>query len=437
MAIVVNGVTTVDERAASTLPKLFVRTVGITQALHIAHHIPAAPTALWLHERNGAVGLGEALRIETTGASRFRALSSAFAAVAEASEVSDEVRTRGSGLTAFGSFSYADTSTRPSRLLVPELTLGTRDGETFLTFASPTPLGVIDDNRIEEALRRFTPAPRVPVGHVDMTPAHSPEAYRALVSHAIRKITEGEALKVVLSERFHVDVGDVQVRDLVPGLATALNARYPGAWTYMIDDIIGASPEMLVRTEESALFSRVLAGSRPVAGEDHLSEDERRAFHSDPKERSEHDFAVRSVTEPLRALTSTLHVSAEPFVLQLPGIEHLASDVTARLAPGVKILDVVQALHPSAAVSGTPRHAAGAIISELEGTDRAGYASPVGWINASGDGEWAIALRMAHMGTTSLTVHAGGGIVRESDPLTEHAEALAKTRPIIGALHQL
>src|SRR5699024_6809201 len=164
-------------------------------------------------------------------------------------------------------------------------------------------------------------------------------------------------------------------------------------------------------------------------------EADRRAFRTDSKELAEHAFAVDSVVDRLEGLAAELEVSPEPFVLRLPGLEHLASDVSARLRGGATSLDVASRLHPSAAVSGTPREQADEIITELEPHDRGGYASPVGWMDAAGDGQWAIALRMAHLvDERTVVLQAGGGLVAASDPVSEHAEALAKCRPMLRAL---
>ncbi|WP_422115392.1 isochorismate synthase [Brachybacterium sp. UNK5269] len=246
------------------------------------------------------------------------------------------------------------------------------------------------------------------------------------------EIRQGRAEKVVLSERTTVRT----TARLDPALMlTRLAHAYPSTWVYHLEDVVGASPEMLAQTEDGRVFSRVLAGSRAVADDGELDELDRRAFRSDVKERSEHAFAVDSVIERLADLAEDIEVSAEPFVLRLPGLEHLASDVSARLRSGITSLDVASRLHPSAAVSGTPRQQADEIIARLEPQDRGGYASPVGWMDARGDGQWAIALRMAHLVDDHAAVlQAGGGLVAASDPVSEHAEVLAKCRPMLRAL---
>ncbi len=249
---------------------------------------------------------------------------------------------------------------------------------------------------------------------------------------AIERIRAGEAQKVVLSETSTVTLSEPVER---AALVRRLAETYASTWVYAASDVLGASPEMLAQTEHGRVFSRVLAGTRPVAEGAELAEEDRRAFRADTKERAEHAFSLDSVTSRLTQVAHDVEASPEPFVLRLPGLEHLASDVSARLREGVTSLDVAAALHPSAAVSGTPREDADAIIAELEAHDRGGYAAPVGWMDASGDGQWAIALRMAHvLGPDTVRLQAGGGIVEGSDPVLEHAEALAKTRPVLSAL---
>lgn len=407
---------------------LHVRTVRIDADVHLTEHLTDSASSVWLHHGQGLVGRGTAARIETRGASRFAEASAAFSALAAAATVEDEVGVRGSGLVALGSFSYGAASPRPSALIVPEAILGVSGGEAFLTAAAVgAPPEVPDDWR-----ELFGPTePDAGVG-VDVEPDHTPREYQGLVAEAVRRIRAGDAEKIVLSETSTV-TADAPIRPSV--LLRRLAERFGTTWVYRAGDVIGASPEMLAQTEGARVFSRVLAGTRPVAEDAELAEDERRTFRADPKERAEHAFAVDSVTSRLTAVADDVQASPEPFVLRLPGLEHLASDVSARLRPGLTSLDVAAALHPSAAVSGTPREAADRIIAELETHDRGGYAAPVGWMDAHGDGQWAIALRMAHLvGEREVRLQAGGGIVAASDPVVEHAEVLAKTRPVLSAL---
>lgn len=411
---------------------LVVRTVRIEEPVDLLGHIPADVSGAWLRHGQGVVARGTAWSVQTAGAHRFAAAGAAFQGVAARARVDDEVRTRMSGLIALGSFSYADGSERPSRLVVPRALLGVHDGEAFLTV-----VGVDEEPVMPRSWRDLfgsTPAASDLPAELEVEADHTPDEYQSLVQQAVAEIREGRAEKVVLSERTTVTAP----QRLEPALLLAgLAHDYPSTWVYHLDDVIGASPEMLAQTQEGRIFSRVLAGTRPVADDGELDEVDRRAFRTDAKELSEHAFAVDSVVEHLEGLAEDLDVSPAPFVLRLPGLEHLASDVSARLCEGVTSLDVAARLHPSAAVSGTPRDRADEIIARLEPRDRGGYASPVGWLDAAGDGQWAIALRMAHLhGDSTVTLQAGGGLVAASDPVSEHAETLAKCRPMLRALRR-
>lgn len=413
---------------ASATP--LVRTVRIEEPVDLLGHVPAGVSGAWLRHGQGLVAVGRAWSVRTTGPDRFAAASAAFRDLASRARVDDEVRVRTSGLIALGSFSYASASERPSTLLVPRALLGVHDGEAFLTV-----VGIDEEPELPASWRDLFPSSPVDgpaAWPLELEADHTPDEYQALVQQAVDEIRSGAAEKVVLSERTSVRTPE----PLSPALLlTRLARAYPSTWVYHLEDVIGASPEMLAQTEEGRVFSRVLAGSRPAADDGELDEADRRAFRADRKERSEHAYAVASVVERLEDLAAEIEVSAEPFVLRLPGLEHLASDVSARLHEGVTSLDVAARLHPSAAVSGTPREQADEIIARLEPRDRGGYAAPVGWMDASGGGQWAIALRMAHLsGERSAVLQAGGGLVAASDPVSEHAEALAKCRPMLRAL---
>ncbi|GAB2534700.1 chorismate-binding protein [Brachybacterium huguangmaarense] len=407
------------------------RTVHIDDEVDLLAHLPETLTAAWVHHGQGLVAVGTAARLTARGPGRFAELSRAFREVAAGADVEDEARGRGSGLVALGSFSYADDSSRESSLVIPRAVLGVSDGEAFFTTIAPAG----DALRPRNWRDVFSSTPRAPHTEATVEPDHTPREYQGLVAEAIARIRAGEAGKIVLSETSTAALSEPLV---LPALVRALAEAYPTTWVYAVEDVVGASPEMLAQTDGGRVFSRVLAGTRPVADGGELAEDERRAFRSDAKELAEHAFARDSVTRALARVADGVEASPEPFVLRLPGLEHLASDVRATLPAGVTSLDVAAALHPSAAVSGTPREAADAVIARLEAHDRGGYAAPVGWMDAAGNGQWAIALRMAHrLDARTLRLQAGGGIVEGSDPVLEHAEALAKTRPVLSALRAL
>ena len=155
------------------------------------------------------------------------------------------------------------------------------------------------------------------------------------------------------------------------------------------------------------------------------------------KDVAEHEFAVDSVARALEPFCSAMNVPETPSVLPLPNVLHLATDITGATDPDTSALALAAALHPSAAVCGTPTYLARDIINELESLDRSRYAGPVGWVDSRGDGEWALALRGGQIHPDSperIQLFAGCGIVADSVPEDELAETLAKFLPMLQAL---
>jgi menaquinone-specific isochorismate synthase len=181
----------------------------------------------------------------------------------------------------------------------------------------------------------------------------------------------------------------------------------------------------------------VLAGTIRRTGDDARDLALAGSLARSSKDLEEHEYAVRSLADALAPHCSSMNVPETPFVLHLPNVMHLATDVAGVLADGVTALALAEALHPTAAVCGTPTDAARELIRELEGMDRGRYAGPVGWIDGRGDGEWGIALRCAEVDPVDgsrLRLLAGCGIVAGSVPDDELAESDAKLVPMRDAL---
>ena len=369
------------------------------------------------------VAWGEVARWELTGPDRFDDAARTWRKAVAGAVVRDDVGVTGSGPVAFGSFTFADSGT--SALVVPEVVVGRRDGVTWVTTISlgrrvPPPVATAE-----------APAPQTP-GAVRFLPGSlRDEAWADAVSQAVARIAAGELDKVVLARDVVAETEHpVDTRWPLGRLAE----QYPGCWTFQVDGLIGATPEMLVRTERGLATSRVLAGTIRRTGDDEHDLALAASLARSSKDLEEHEFAVRSVADAL-ARHGALNVPETPFVLHLPNVMHLATDVTGVVHDGRTALELVGDLHPSAAVCGTPTDAARAAIGELEQMDRGRYAGPVGWVDANGDGEWAIALRCAQVeDERRLRLFAGCGIVAGSDPADELAEADAKLTPMRSAL---
>lgn len=403
---------------------------------------PDSPLA-WLRRGDGIVGVGATVaEFATGGASGLAADSPADAwrAIAAAAEVDDPVAIAGTGLVAFGSLAFDPRSHSTSRLVVPQAIVGRRDGRAWVTRVRAEGDGAgggAGSARLDEP--DLQPLPYGPYWSATLGPgAMDPARYQAAVRLALDAIARGEVGKVVLARDL---VGTVprgaDLRRLVRALATG----YPDTWTFAMAGLIGASPETLVTVSAGSVTARVLAGTFPRGTDAGGDAEASVALSHSAKDLDEHRYAVQSVLEALRPHTTELRADDEPFALELPNLWHLATDVAGDLADHASALDLVAALHPTAAVAGTPTDAAIDLIRRLEPFDRGRYAGPVGWVDASGDGEWAIALRCAQIGETAgdaqtipVVAHAGAGIVAGSDPETELLETRVKFRPIVDAL---
>ncbi|MDQ2782802.1 MAG: chorismate-binding protein, partial [Actinomycetota bacterium] len=213
--------------------------------------------------------------------------------------------------------------------------------------------------------------------------------------------------------------------------------RYDRTWTFAVEGLVGATPELLVRRDQGLITSRVLAGTITRTGNDAKDLALAASLARSSKDLEEHEYAVRSVADALAPHCSSMNVPESPFVLHLSNVMHLATDVAGVSADDASSLALAASLHPSAAVGGTPTDVAVPLISALEQMDRGRYAGPVGWLDAAGDGEWGIALRCGRyddIDPSTMRLFAGCGIVAGSDPDAEVAESDAKLVPMRDAL---
>jgi menaquinone-specific isochorismate synthase len=411
----------------TAIDPLVVRTVGIEldEARQLLDLVPNDHPVSWLRRGDGLVGWGRAAEIATTGPTRFADADKWWTETVARAVVRDEVAEPGSGLVCFGAFAFADQP-GDSILTVPAVVVGRRGDVAWLTtitrgaLTPQIPLALADP-------------PRPPVGVSFADGSMDGERWMGVVADAVARITAGDLEKVVLARDLVVTAEEpVDVRWPLRRLAT----DYPMCWTFHVDGIFGASPEMLVRRERGLVTSRVLAGTIRRTGDDDRDLALAATLARSSKDLEEHEYAVRSVADALDPHCSSMNVPETPFVLHLPNVMHLASDVAGVVhdSATVSSLQLAAALHPSAAVGGTPTPVAVDLIAEIEGMDRGRYAGPAGWMDASGDGEWVIALRSAEISGDTVRLFAGCGIVGASDPEAELAETQAKFVPVRDSL---
>lgn len=394
-------------------------TVELPEALRglLVEQLPETPTA-FIRNGGGIIGFGEAVRLTATGTKRIASLAAQWRELVATASVEDSVNLPGTGLVAFGSIAFADSSSSESVLIVPKAIIGSRDGRSWLTTVNGSEWPTKVPYRVNEPL-------------VMRSGTQSREGFEASVQRAIDAIEKAEAKKVVLAR--DLTIATPEDFDIRPVLAK-LAEKYPSCWVYSVDGTFGASPELLVRVAHGQVSARVLAGTAGRGTDPAVDQAIAAALAGSSKNLAEHTFAVDSLVQALEPFCEQVDADSEPFSLALPNVWHLASDVHGVLKQDSSVLDVAEALHPTAAVAGTPRAAAQQLIEQLEPFDRGRYAGPVGWIGADGDGEWAIALRGGQLGSDQITAYAGCGIVAESEPSAELAETDLKFQPIIGAL---
>ncbi len=391
----------------------------------------------------GFVGWGVHAKYTATGPNAATRIQEWFEQVRAGLRVTDPIGAPGTGPLAFVSLGFDDSDVAVA--VVPQVVVGRSAGIGFVTRIGPAAGVGASDASIPQPIRLpgpiryadaelsvagFTSAVQ-PIRRGELDPARSgrppgPIRY-ADAELSVAGFTSAVTTKVVLAH----DLVATAARPVDERLLLArLAARYPGCWTFDVEGLVGASPELLIRRQGRRIASRVLAGTawREHRG-DAVADD---LLHS-PKDVAEHAYAVRSVGDVLSPVCVDLHVPARPRPLELAHLTHLSTDITGRLggfAPTA--LELAARLHPTAAVGGTPTELARQVIRELEPASRGRYAAPVGWIDGRGDGEFAIALRCAQVNGRSVRLMAGCGIVADSDPGHRGARGAGQDDPDPG-----
>jgi menaquinone-specific isochorismate synthase len=401
------------------VPALTVETRAVEHFSSLLPLLDAHRPLLFLRRGEGVIGLGETFRLEFRGPNRVQEAAETWRRIAASARVDDQVNRSGTGLLGFGAFAFDDESEQPSVLIVPEVIVGRRDGVSWVT-------------RINGSTRSVGATPLGPEYRLSLHPgALDADGYRAVVSDAVGRIRSGALRKVVLARDL---VGHLPDGADLRRVLTDLALGYPDTWTYSIDGLLGSSPETLVRVNHGSVTARVLAGSIGRGKDADLDHAAAIELATSQKDLDEHRYAVQSVLDALRPHARGIAASELPFTLKLPNLWHLASDVEGTLSDGSTALDLAAALHPTAAVAGTPTDKALALIRELEPIDRRRYGGPVGWVDGNGDGKWGVAVRSAEVSADgTITAYAGAGILAESDPDQELAETKLKFRPIVEA----
>ena len=403
--------------------RLRVRTTRLEDTRPLLDLTPDPAPLAWLRDGGGLVAWGAAGRIEPgPGPGRFARADEELRHLAADAEVADEVGVPGGGLVGIGSFAF-DADAPGSVLTVPRVVVGRRDDRSWITTIDPEGAAPAPPPR-DAATTPTTSTTSVARDRPRYAGSSNPDLrWLEAVATAIERIRSGDATKVVLAR--DVAVWSREVFDQLD-LARRLTARFPRCHTFVVDGLVGATPELLLSREGAAVTSRVLAGT--VGRADDEAEDAAlgAGLLDSEKDRWEHELAADSVREVLGPRCADLSYEPQPRLLRLDNVQHLATTFSGQLDRPASSLELVAELHPTAAVGGTPRLRALELIRELEGMDRGRYAAPVGWTTADGDGEWGIALRCAQLEGARARLFAGVGVVGASLPEAELEETRLK-----------
>jgi menaquinone-specific isochorismate synthase len=417
---------------------------------------------LWQHEGFGLAGRGVALRIELprglTDAAAVAGVAASLAAISRG----DDFAGPGTGAVALGALPFVRDA--PGSLVVPRVVIGRRDSEawiTTITGAGDRPSAArLADRMAADALGGFAD-PRPAPSQFTLTSAMDHDDWGRLVADAVARIDDGELGKVVLARQIDVTANRPFVTSDV---LSRLLALYPTCMVFRVDGFLGASPELLIERRGAHVASHPLAGTIGRSGD--LATDEAliAGLLASPKERREHAYVIEGLRRTLGPLCESLDIPDKPTVLELRNVSHLATRLTGVLSavpdvpagthsghargqsespgggpahPGPRVptaLQLVAEVHPTPAVGGTPTDEAVAYIGKVEGFDRGRYAGPVGWMDARGDGSWAIGLRSAHVDGDHASMYAGVGVVAGSRPRAELQETQLKLQALLAAL---
>lgn len=402
-----------------------VTTTRLGKHLPLLNLLPHPQSFSWVRREDGLVGWGVYATTTVSGDNRFREAREWWHDQLGKLAITDSVHGTGTGPILFSSFSFS--SAEESVLVIPEVVVGTRAGESWITWIGNQP----QPELLEE------PTQLLPMKYSWQDGTLTPFQWQEQVAYAIEVIKEGTIDKVVLARDVIATTDDViDPRIILRNLA----AEYPSTWVFSIAGLVGATPELLLRLNKDMVTSRVLAGTISKTGDDDKDLALSASLARSSKDLEEHLYAVRSVAESLAPFCSSTNVPDSPYVLHLANVMHLATDVTGAVANSPNHIDafsILEKLHPSAAVCGTPTSVAADVIANLEGMSRGRYAGPVGWIDARGDGELGIALRCGQINGNEIRLFAGCGIVAGSNPEKELVESQVKFAPMVSALGNL
>jgi menaquinone-specific isochorismate synthase len=378
--------------------------------------------ALWMRGRSGLAGRGEVMRIDVPRVDPATAAKAVHDALDQI-EVDDEVGVPGTGPVALGALPF-DVN-EPGAVVVPALVVGRADDGTRWI----TSIGSADD---EPVLPDLPPMSYVEPRSFHVTSEQAVEDWCDDLVALRDALRAGRADKVVLARAVRVEADAPLFRRAI---VERLRAAYPACMLSAVGDFVSASPELLVARAGDVVRSHPMAGTAPRSDDPSTDARLAAALIASTKDQREHRLTIDMVHDTLLPWCSYLDEEAEPSIVAMANVQHLATLVEGRLSdPPASVIELVTALHPTPAVGGSPRAVALELMAAHEHLDRGRYGGPVGWVDAAGNGAWAVGIRSAEVHGSTARLFAGVGVLPGSDVDAELAETRAKLQALLGAI---
>jgi menaquinone-specific isochorismate synthase len=389
---------------------------------------------LFTSEAGGLAGRGEALRIELPDGLSDPDAVAGVTRILEAIHRDDPVGRPGTGPVAMGALPFDPTA--PGHLVVPRRIFGRQGDRGWITTVEPYDAGPGPVVLGPAPHDLHPPASQAgdPPDEFRLTPTMTQPEWKQVVAAAVEMLERGDMAKVVLARCIDIEANrPFVISDALERLA----ALYPSCMLYSIEGFLGASPELLVNRTAGTVESHPLAGTVARSGDLHGDELLVARLMGTPRIRQEHGVVVDAIAAALAGACTELSVPDTPSVMGLRNVSHLATHITGRLdpdRPAPSALQLAALIHPTPAVGGRPTPEAVGYLQKVEGFERGRYAGPVGWVDARGDGCYALGIRCATVSGRSARIYAGNGIVPGADPAEELAETQLKLQALLAAL---
>ncbi|RKQ29572.1 isochorismate synthase [Oceanobacillus halophilus] len=393
------------------------------------------------------VGIGQVYEI-LAEESRFTGTKKAWRDILSKALIYNPYESPGTGIVALGGMAF-DPKKEPSAIwsnykqshfTIPEFLLSVNKDDCYFTVNIqvrkddlPTQLA----NEIERVERILFAHSELEIQDLTIQFKNeiAPFEWKNTVKKATEEICQGKAEKIVLAREIRLKFNE---RASITSVLRKLLETQPNSYIFAFekgnDCFIGATPERLVKREKEHLLSTCLAGTAPRGKTAEEDKQIGKELLHDPKNRKEHDFVVQMIKQAMEDYCTDLEVPNNPVIYPLRNLQHLYTPVTATLKQGYSIFDIIENLHPTPALGGTPTEESLAFIREHEHMDRGWYGAPIGWLDSNQNGEFAVAIRSALVQGEEASLFAGCGVVKDSDPEAEYEETNIKFLPMLSVL---